>query len=122
MKKTHTSDKHKKNKKLGSYIDSISWGLFFVMLGSFLLLRDYRFTLPDQTWLFGAGIILLGANVARLLLNIKIQPLSVIIGVIALSIGMADVFGYEMVSLLPIIFIVAGGAIILNVLAQIRHK
>ena len=48
---------------LNKRLETVSWGLFLIMLGGFALVKD----VPEGTWLIGAGLIMLGLNAVRLL-------------------------------------------------------
>jgi len=44
-------------------------------------------TIPEGTWLIGVGVIMLGLNAARYMYGIKMSGFTVVLGIIALSIG-----------------------------------
>ncbi len=106
-----TPAKHELNRRL----ESISWGLFLIMLGGFALLKS----VPEGTWLVGAGIIMLGLNALRLLLGIRIGWTTVILGTVALLSGLGSVYGVS-IPVGPLLVILIGLAIILRALDRSR--
>ena len=106
-----TPAKHELNRRL----ESISWGLFLIMLGGFALLKS----VPEGTWLVGAGVIMLGLNVLRLLLGIRIGWFTVVLGTVALLSGLGSVYGVS-IPVGPLLVILIGLAIILRALDRSR--
>ncbi len=106
-----TPAKHELNRRL----ESISWGFFLIMLGGFALLKS----VPEGTWLVGAGIIMLGLNALRLLLGIRIGWTTVILGTVALLSGLGSVYGVS-IPVGPLLVILIGLAIILRALDRSR--
>ena len=106
-----TPAKHELNRRL----ESISWGLFLIMLGGFALLTS----VPEGTWLVGAGVIMLGLNALRLLLGIRIGWTTVILGTVALLSGLGSVYGVN-IPVGPLLVILIGLAIILRALDRSR--
>ena len=70
-------------------LETVSWGLFLIMLGGFALVKD----VPEGTWLIGAGLIMLGLNAVRLLVGIRASWFTIILGTIALLSGLGSVLG-----------------------------
>jgi cytosine/uracil/thiamine/allantoin permease len=106
-----TPAKHELNRRL----ESISWGLFLIMLGGFALLKS----VPEGTWLVGAGVIMLGLNGLRLLFGIRIGWTTVILGTVALLSGLGSVYGVG-IPVGPMLVILIGLAIILRALDRSR--
>ncbi|HEY4946163.1 MAG TPA: hypothetical protein VIH94_08460 [Candidatus Limnocylindrales bacterium] len=106
-----TPAKHELNRRL----ESISWGLFLIMLGGFALLKS----VPEGTWLVGAGVIMLGLNALRLLFGIRIGWTTVILGTVALLSGLGSVYGVS-IPVGPLLVILIGLAIILRALDRSR--
>ena len=102
-------------RELNHRLETISWGLFLIMLGGFALLR----AVPEGTWLIGAGVIMLGLNAVRLLLGIRIGWFTVILGTVALLSGLGSVYGIS-IPVGPILVILIGLAIILRALDRSR--
>jgi cytosine/uracil/thiamine/allantoin permease len=106
-----TPAKHELNRRL----ESISWGLFLIMLGGFALLKS----VPEGTWLVGAGVIMLGLNAFRLLFGIRIGWTTVILGTVALLSGLGSVYGVS-IPVGPLLVILIGLAVILRALDRSR--
>ena len=106
-----TPAKHELNRRL----ESISWGLFLIMLGGFALLKS----VPEGTWLVGAGVIMLGLNALRLLFGIRIGWTTVILGTVALLSGLGSVYGVS-IPVGPLLIILIGLAIIVRAMDRSR--
>ncbi|MBU0578032.1 hypothetical protein KJ742_04580 [Patescibacteria group bacterium] len=106
-------DLSKKFKKfaLNARFESIAWGLFLVMIGVLWLYPEGRF--PEDTWLLGTGIILLGLNAVRHMYGLHISIFTTLLGLIALVAGLDDYLGYE-IPILPILIIIFGVSILLG--------
>jgi hypothetical protein len=96
---------------LNKRYETIGWGLFLIMIGGLWLVPDER--IPEGTWLIGAGVIMLGLNLARLLSGIKMSGGTIVLGLIALGSGLADVFGADL-PVFAILLIVVGLGILLK--------
>ena len=68
---------------LNKRLETISWGLFLVMFGGLKLVPAS--IVPEGAWLLGAGLIMLGLNLARYLNAIPISGFTTVLGVIAAS-------------------------------------
>ena len=102
-------------RELNRRLETISWGLFLIMLGGFGLLKS----VPEGTWLIGAGAIMLGLNAVRLLLGIRISWFTVILGTVALFSGLGSVYGVS-IPVGPLLIILIGLAIIVRALDRSR--
>lgn len=100
-----------KKKELDKRLDAIGWGLFLVMIGGIWLVPEG--TVPDGTWLIGVGVIILGLMGIRSLYGIKINAFWSIVGIIALTIGIGEVYGIN-ISILPILLIIVGANILIK--------
>jgi len=98
-------------KDLNRRLETVSWGLFLIMLGGFALVKD----VPEGTWLIGAGLIMLGLNAARMLVGIRASWFTLIIGTIALLSGLGSVLGID-IPVGPVLIIVIGLAIVVRAL------
>ena len=101
--------------ELNKRLESISWGLFLVMIGGIWLVPDAW--VPDGTWLVGVGLIMLGLNVARYLNHIAISGFTAFLGAVALMIGLGDLAGIDL-PLFPIILIILGLYLLFKVLVR----
>jgi len=102
---------HDPKNSLNQRLESIGWALFLIMIGCLWLVP--KGTVPEPTWLFGAGAIMIGLNLVRLAVGIKASGFTLVVGVFALALGLCDVYGLE-VSIIPILAILAGVGIILK--------
>lgn len=100
-----------KKEELDKRLDSIGWGLFLVMIGGIWLVPEG--TIPEGTWLIGVGVIILGLMGIRSMNGIKINVFWLIVGLIALTIGIGEVYGVD-ISVLPILLIIIGANIVIK--------
>ena len=111
MRSPMTPAKHDLNRRL----ETTSWGLFLIMLGGFALLPS----VPEGTWLLGAGVIMLGLNAVRLVAGIRVSFFTVILGTVALLSGLGSVYGVNL-PVGPLLIILIGLAIIVRALDRSR--
>ncbi len=76
---------------LNKRLEGIGWGLFLIMLGGFGLVPNE--VIPKGLWSIGLGVIMLGLNVTRYLLHIKMSGFTTFLGVLALIGGVLQLFG-----------------------------
>jgi len=97
-----------KNKGIGKRLDSAGWGLFFIWVGVSLLL--------DLSWgvgLIGVAAITLLGQAARKYFGLRLEKFWVVVGVLFLLGGIWELYQVR-VGLVPILLIVAGGALLLS--------
>lgn len=104
-----TSPADPRKQELNKRLETVSWGLFLIMLGGLFLVPS----VPQGTWLIGAGVIMLGLNAVRLVLGIRASWFTLILGTIALLAGIGSVLGIDM-PVGPILIILIGLAIIVR--------
>jgi hypothetical protein len=92
-------------------LDELAWALFLILIGAIWLLPAG--TVPEGTWLVGAGLILLGINVVRSLKGLKMNGFAIVLGVLALVAGLGHLAGVK-VPVFAILFIIIGASIILR--------
>ncbi|HEX6533976.1 MAG TPA: hypothetical protein VF041_05235 [Gemmatimonadaceae bacterium] len=68
-------------------LDDIGWGVFALMTGVLWLLS---YTVPSGTWLVCTGLLLLALNAVRYFSGLELNLLTVVLGVLALTGGLAD--------------------------------
>lgn len=78
-------------KALNKRLESIGWGLFFIMIGGFAFIPDEQ--VPDGIWSVGIGLIMLGLNAARYYYGIKMSSFTTVLGILALVGGAAELMG-----------------------------
>jgi hypothetical protein len=89
----------------------IGWGILFIWIGAISFIPGEH--VPFGVGVLGIGVILLGINMARYLINqIPVNGADITLGVIALALGGAELFR----SLLPIPI----GLIVIGVILLIR--
>lgn len=99
--------------------DELAWALFLIMIGAIWLLPAG--TVPEGTWLVGAGLILLGVNAARAVKGVRASGFGIVLGVLALVAGLGHLAGVR-VPVLAILFILMGASIILRPLIEGRRN
>ena len=95
-------------------LDAAAWGLFFVWVGVALI--------ADVGWgvgLLGVGVITLGAQWARKNFDLAIEGFWVAVGLLFALAGVWEMVGVRF-SLVPIVLIVAGGALLLNAVRGVK--
>ncbi len=100
---------------LDRLLERIGWGLFLLLIGGLLLVPQGQ--VPEGAWLLGAGVILLGVNVARYLNGIAPSYFTSILGILALAGGVSVFYGVEL-PLLPALLILVGAGIIFRPLFE----
>lgn len=95
-------DKADLNKRL----ESIGWGLFLIMLGGFVLVPHE--IIAGGVWSIGVGVIMLGLNLTRYFLGIKMSGFTTFLGIISLISGVLQVAGMDVLE--GAIFLIILGA------------
>jgi hypothetical protein len=99
-------------REIARVIDAVGWGLFFAWVGVALLM--------DVGWgvgLIGVGAITLGGQAARRYYGLKLEGFWVAVGVLFALGGVWELSEVE-VSLVPVLLIVAGAALLLSALRR----
>ena len=98
-------------KELNKRLDNAAWGLFLVMLGCLWLIPDEQ--VPEDTWLLGAGVILLGLNAVRYLNGIRMSGFTIFLGVLGILLGIGGLLGVDL-PVFPILVILIGLGMVLG--------
>lgn len=96
------------NTRLAKKLDVAGWGLFFIWVGTALLV--------DLSWgvgLIGVAVITLGMQAVRKYFGLAVEGFWLVCGLIFLAGGIWELYKVE-VSLVPILLIVAGGALLVS--------
>jgi uncharacterized membrane protein len=104
-----------KNTGLAKKLDVAGWGLFFIWVGTALLV--------DLSWgvgLLGVAVITLGGQAVRKYLGLALEIFWVVCGLLFLVGGVWELYRVE-VSLVPILLIVAGGALLVSLAVGTRR-
>jgi hypothetical protein len=93
-------------------LDAVAWGLFFVWVGVALM--------TGMGWgvgLLGVGFITLVGQAARMFFGLDLEPFWIIVGLFLLLGGVWELLGLQF-SLVPIMLIVAGMALLLSAMRK----
>jgi len=87
-------------------LDSLAWGLFIILIGVGWYIGS-AYEMDTGSYIaIGVGLILLGLNLARSQMGIKISKFSLFVGLVALAIGVAGVLGYALDLFLTVIILI----------------
>lgn len=78
---------------LNKRLEDSGWGFFLLMIGTLLMLPDEF--VPRGAWLIGAGLIMLGLNCIRYLNDLSVSQFTVVLGFVAVIVGLAGLFGLQ---------------------------
>ena len=104
-----------KNSGLAQKVDVAGWGLFFIWVGISLMM--------EFSWgvgLIGVSVITLGGQAARKFFGLALEGFWLVCGLFFLAGGIWELYKVE-VSLVPILLIVAGGALLVSVALGTRR-
>jgi hypothetical protein len=105
----------------GRTLTTLAWGLFFILVGGAWIYGEaYRID-TGTVIAIGVGLILVGLNLARSRIGIRMSNFSLGIGILALLIGLARYYGLS-VDILPLIIILIGLFIVAEAIARKRTK
>jgi hypothetical protein len=65
---------------LNKQLETMFWGLFLIMLGGWALVPEE--TIPEGAWSIGVGLLMLGLNVTRYFLGIRMSGFTTIVGIL----------------------------------------
>jgi hypothetical protein len=94
-------------------IEEIGWALFLMMIGIFWFLPDG--SIPKDSWLIGAGLIMLGVNFVRYFSGIKMSGFTVFLGILALVAGVSGLFSLKF-PLFAALFVIFGASLLMRAL------
>ena len=95
---------------LDRQLEGIGWALFLLMIGGIGFLQS----VPQGTWLVGTGLIMLGLNIARYLKGIRVSHFTIVIGILALLLGIGGITGLN-VPFFPVLLILIGADILIKI-------
>ena len=87
-------------------LDSLAWGLFIILIGVGWYIGAVYEMDTGAYIAVGVGLILIGLNLTRNQLGIKISKFSLFVGLVALAIGVAGVLGYALDLFLTVIILI----------------
>ena len=94
---------------LNKRLEDVGWGLFLIMIGVLWLIPDA--VVPQATWIIGAGLIMIGINLLRMVNGIPMNRFSASVGILALTAGLLSLAGMRL-PVLPIALIALGMVIL----------
>lgn len=77
-------------------LTSLAWGIFFVWIGVSWVAGEYFGITMAPYVALGAGLILIGLNIARTSLGMKLSKFSLFIGIVALAFSGTALMGYPL--------------------------
>lgn len=99
--------------QLDHQFERVGWALFLIMIGGLMLVPG----VPSGTWLVGAGLIMLGLNLARQLNGIRPSGFTTVVGIFALALGVSEILGIAF-PVFPILLVVIGASILAGMLSE----
>ncbi len=105
----------KRKVTLGRRLEDFGWAVLLIAIGTIWLVPDKL--IPRGSWLIAAGLILLGLNAIRYFSGIETRSFGLLVGSIALIIGLSELFGLTL-PLFPIALSVIGVGLLLKPLFE----
>ena len=93
-------------------LDAVAWGLFFIWIG-IAFLANFGWGIG----LLGVGVLIMGMQAARKYVALALEMFWVVVGILFLLGGIWELLGVH-VSLIPVVCIVAGIALLISALPQ----
>lgn len=103
------------NQQLDKRLSTAAWGFFFIFAGAILFIPDSQ--VPNGAWGLGIGAIMIGLNVVRAALGLRVSMWTVGLGTIALLVGLGDFVGIDL-PVFALLLIVLGAVVILRAAGQ----
>ncbi|HXZ97731.1 MAG TPA: hypothetical protein VED24_00030 [Candidatus Acidoferrum sp.] len=105
----------------GRTLTTLAWGLFFILIGGAWIYGETYHVDTGTVIAIGVGLILIGLNLARSSIGIRMSRFTLGIGILALLIGLAQYYGLR-VNIIALIIILIGLFIIAEAIARKRTK
>jgi hypothetical protein len=109
------SPEEQEKRALNKRLENAAWGLFLVMLGCLWLIPEEQ--VPQDAWLLGAGIILLGLNAIRYLKGIRPSGFTMFLGGLGVLLGTSGLLGVDL-PVIPILIILIGLSMVIRPLLK----
>jgi uncharacterized membrane protein len=81
---------------LNKQLETAAWGAFLILLGGFMFVPQE--IIKGGWWSIGVGLIMLGLNLARYLNHLRMSGFTVVLGLLSITGGIADLMGVQGVS------------------------
>ena len=108
-----------KEAQLAGRIDSVGWALFLIMIGCLWLVPAE--SVPESTWLVGAGLIMIGVNLVKRSAGLTMNPFTIGVGVIAIGLAVAGFLSVEL-PFFAILLIIIGANITIRLITESGRK
>jgi hypothetical protein len=103
------------------FLDAIAWGVFIMLLGASWIASSY-YKIDTGIYLaLGTGLILIALNLTRRVMEIRISKFSLFIGLLALTLSLSGIVGYEL-SFIPTVIVLVGFFIVAEAIQKTIHK
>ena len=103
----------------GRTLTALAWGLFFILVGG-AWVNGVTYHIDTGTIIaIGVGLILVGLNLARSSIGVRMSKFSLALGTLALLIGLARYYGLK-VDVVPLIIILIGLFIVAEAIPRKR--
>jgi len=99
----------------------LSWALFFILIGTSLILENLKEINGDQMWALiyaGGGGILLLLNLLRYIYKLKISRFTIGLGVIGVLMGVGNYYAPDSISIWAAIVLIIGFGMLLGALKK----
>ena len=88
-------------------LSQVCWGLFLIMVGGLI----YWQNVPPGVWFIGSGLILLGGNAVRSLIDVPVRSGELVLAGVFLVVGLST-FSSINLPWLPILLVLLGASLI----------
>ena len=115
MSNTEFDQSTRPDRAVAAKLDAVGWGIFFIWIGVALL--------AGASWaifFLGTGAIMLGAQVARRYIALKVDRFALVLGIVFVGAGALRILDFEWEKaaisawLVPALFIAAGAVIVIS--------
>jgi len=101
----------------GRTLSTLAWGLLFILVGGTWIYGETYHIDTGTIIAIGVGLILVGLNLARSSIGVRMSKFSLALGILALLIGFARYSGLKL-DIVPLIIILIGLFIVAEAIAR----
>ncbi|HSD90437.1 MAG TPA: hypothetical protein VLB44_23075 [Kofleriaceae bacterium] len=95
-------------------LDAGTWGVFFLWIGISFLAH-----IPWAVWLVGVGVLLLGAQIARKMIDLRVDGFWLVAGALFLLGGISEIAPFGMnIAIIPVLCIIGGIVLLARALTR----